>query len=269
MAVMDQTYSIGNIIPIGQSDLTADDKDDARTAAPGQISIIVDAFGEKKFQYLRCRQNGGHAKGEAASLRTATSGGVSEEFTLSTGGGLASNRLYGKFNSAAKFKGWMCTHLNNVSTAGGAPEGEVAIVASNTASSIWFDSGRGFTTAPKVGDTVGLTSVHDVVDAAAEDKMHIAKGICVNGISVDRWGWYQQQGVVPYVKITNGANIVRNNIAVASAAHLRGSAASATSNVPAMQWGYWLATIQSDVKTSFAPAYIDVTGGLAGFGEQV
>lgn len=249
--------NMGNIIPIGIGDIESSDPDDNKSAAPGQFSIIRDAFGERMLRYMRCQQVGGHLKGEAARRRTASN------TTLSTGGTLASNRIYGAFNSAGKFKGAMCIHTNNTSTVGAAPEGEVAIIASNTASCAFLDPQAGFTATPNAGDTVSMYSVFGVEDASFGDAAALGAGIACGDITVNEWGWYQCKGIFPNAKISSkvSAGMALYAGSTAGTLHASHGTVSGAGNADNI-WGRSIATIQGDVSGMKAPVFINVLDAI-------
>jgi len=243
-SITDNTYNLGTIIPIGETDLKADDPDGSKTTAPGQLSYMRDAFGLRIFQYLRCRQSGGQAAGEAASKPATVSANISggSTITLTTAG-----------LTAGAHKGWLCVITNNNDAAGASPEGEVAIVASNTATTIYLDSQRPLSVAAAAGDVVNLVSIFDVEDSAAGDSAKDGAGICFNGISVDNWGWYQAQGVYPYAVLAG--TVARNKNIAAGAAGLK---EAQSSNGLEGVWGHCVATRQNDVSGGKAIVFIDV-----------
>jgi hypothetical protein len=247
-SISDNTYNLGTIIPIGSSDLTADDKDDARSVAPGQLSYMRDAFGLRIFQYLRCRQSGGHAKGELASKKASVSANASGGSTITiTCAGL----------TAGAHRNWLAVIANNADTPGAAPESEVAIVASNTSNTIYLDSNRPLSVAAAASDAVLLYSVFDTEDAANGDRVTEGVGICVNGISVDNWGWYQQKGIFPNAKVS--ANGTTKGQAVIASAAVLGSGALPTQWSGAdLVWGQGLADLAGDASTATAPVYLNV-----------
>lgn len=252
MGITDNSYNLGTIIPIGSSDLKADDGDDKRSVAPGQISYMRDAFGLRVFQYLRCRQSGGHAKGELASKQAIASNNVNGTVTPGTNKISVSNSM-----TAGAYKGWLLCITNNSATVGAAPEGEVAIVASNTASMIYLDNGRPFSTAPANGDGFNLVPVFDVEDAANGDRAANGAGICFNGISEGNWGWYHQKGIFPNAKISaNGTT--RGQAIVASAAVIGSGALPTQWSTADLAWGHALVTLAGDLSTGTAPVFLNV-----------
>jgi len=244
---------VGNIIPIGIGDLESSDADDKRSAAPGQFSIIRDAFGERIVRYMKCQQVGGHAKGEPAKRKNRSG------YTLSAGGTITSARLYGNFASAGKWKGAMVVLTNNATTVGAAPEGEVAICVSNTASCAYLDRDAGFTTAPAANDTIDMFSVFGVEDASSGDAAALGAGIACGDIAVGEWGWYQCKGIFPNAKISAKVSANTALIIGSTAATFRTGVGtiSGVGDLQAM-WGRGLSTIIGDVSGMKAPVYVNV-----------
>src|SRR5258708_7863643 len=118
----------GHIIPMGQSDLLADDA--APKYATGQLSYVRDAYGLRIARYLHNMKlssgatvaGGLYSRSADVNVTLGTTSG-STTTVIKKVGGWTANTLAGR----------MYVHLGNVTSAGAAPEGETAIVSSNTA----------------------------------------------------------------------------------------------------------------------------------------
>jgi len=157
---------MGHIIPMGQSDLTADD------AAPkyrkGQLSFVMDDYGLRIFRYLKNVNGAATVKGGlysraadvAVTLSAESPRVLSTKTLIYKAAAWTANTLVGR----------MYIHLTNVTAAGAAPEGETSIVVANDANSITLDAARPLSAIPSVGaDTTRVFSLFDCIASAAND----------------------------------------------------------------------------------------------------
>ena len=142
--------------------------------------------------------------------------------------------------------------------AGGAPEGEATVVASNTATVVTFEGDLPLSVALASGDDVTLYSPN-VIDAADGDFHFTVCGVAMAAVADNGFGWFQFQGVHPRVQHKSTDAVTAGNPVVADTA-----AVGAHGTDVANLWvGYQMAThgsdalqIQSPVLMSLLPVYM-------------
>lgn len=192
--------NFGHILPMGQSDLLADDAPDARgygRYAKGQISYIRDDYGVRIFRYYRnskasaTAQGGLYSRAADVNVTLGASSGSTTTLIKKVGAWTA-NALLGR----------MYCHLTNVTSGGAAPEGETSIVVANTADQVQLDSRRPLSAAPSVGaDTTRVYSLFDLANAASGDlaaggsATPNVMGIAMLALAAGDWGMFQTYGM--------------------------------------------------------------------------
>lgn len=193
--------NVGTIIPMGVSDIEADDAQDAAGrpttgTAKGQLSLLRDDFGARIFRYMH-NMNGavtlvGGLYSRAADVSIASIDAGSTTLLIKKAAGFTANALIGR---AMYYK-------TNATTAGAAPEGETAIIASNTAGQLVLNANRPLTATPNAADAVVVYSLFDFIASASGNLVQDVFGIALarNGISNGNWGVVQCYGYCPDAK---------------------------------------------------------------------
>jgi len=186
---------------IGHTDLNADDS--VQKYTPGALSIMHDRFGTRIFQYVKNVNGSAIAKAElmayasdGANVKTTTITNISAGSTTSaTTSGLTANR----------HDGMIAFVLDDAGGAGAAPEGEMSIVASNTATVITMEADYPYSAALAANDDLELIATYQVEDAADGDEAWTVAGIVsgADGITHGQYGWVQCYGVTPALMTTN------------------------------------------------------------------
>lgn len=212
-ATTDLVLRVGSITGLSMSDINSDNADNATTARPGTIKIVVDAYGYRILQYVKNVSNSAYAIGELVSkvANTSVANITAGSITSATTTGLTANDHDGR----------LCYVLDNADTAGAAPEGETTVIANNTATIITMDSQMPFSIALAVDDDLTLISNWQSADAADGDLAHNTLGVvmAVDGFSDNQFGWVQKEGICPRVEALSGA-ITAGDPVVADAAQV-------------------------------------------------
>lgn len=205
--------NLGHIIPVGQAELLADDL--TPKYAKGQLSFTRDAFGVRIYRYMRNATATAVAKGElqaraANTTITNIDSGTTTQITKAGSGWTV---------DAFKDRLLICT--DDAGGAGAAPEGEVGVIVSNTATVINIDGNRPFSAATAVNDDFIVYSLFDLKDAADGDLARDCIGIAMQAVSSGNWGMWQQYGFCPdtvytAAAVTAGDPIVAGAAAVAA-----------------------------------------------------
>lgn len=209
----------GHILPMGYSDLQADDAPDAKNVgryAKGQLGFVRDDFGLRIFRYLHnkltvaSKAGGLYSRAAnisftvlAASTRTALVAGAGTFGVVASGGDQAGRVVYYQTNSV---------------TGGAAPEGETALVVNNTATQLNLDTSYALSAAPNANDTAVVYSLYDFIAAAAGPDLAVnVFGLCVatNGIGSNNWGVIQMYGYCPNVLTKSNVTFTANAPVVA------------------------------------------------------
>lgn len=175
---------------------------DASDATPkekkGAIRVTHDeVLGPRWFMYCRFDQSGGAGADNPVAFRglvsvSATSGG-----TVSTvnGSGFAT----GEYTGNGVLAGGIIRCLDDAGAAGAAPEGEVGLVAKNSATVITLDPASPFSAATASSDTFRVELPWAVVDTAAGNTAALVAGVSIVTQPQYYWGWVQFAGYHPGV----------------------------------------------------------------------
>lgn len=237
--------NVGHIIPMGQSDLLADDKEPKY--AKGILSFTRDAFGLRIFQYLRNSTSSAVAVGELTSRAATTT------ITDATSGTTTSVTKTGAGWTVDAFKDRLLHVTDNDDASGAAPEGETSVIGSNTATVAVVDSTRAFSAAIAVNDDLVIYSLFDLADAADGDLARDVAGVWMAAVSTLSWGMVQRYGFCPQTKVTAAA-IVAGDPVVAGA-----NAVAAFGTDGQELWVGWSPVrIAADVVNAYSLIFIDV-----------
>ena len=216
---------------------------------PGGWAFLNDAFGQRILAYNKVTQSGGQTVGQFGQVDAAT---AITDITSGTTTSLVTSGL-----TANAHVGNALYVTDNADSAGAAPEGEVGIVVSNTATAVVIDAGRPFSAALAANDDLTLYRIHDVIDAAIDAKASDAKGICFHGIGTQyRWGWYQIYGFYPGAATVTGATAAGADMGLEAAASVGDGQAGGIEYV----WGQHTAVTQADQVNLFSLVFINVIG---------
>ena len=251
MAANDTLFREGGLLPVAHFDLV---QTESSTQGPrtqiGQIAWMRDGFGKMRlFTYRKNVSGSAFAAGELTSrLREVES---NQTGTTTTG-------ATGTWNAADDHIGALFIVHDDTGGAGGAPEGEATVVASNTATVVTFEGDLPLSVALASGDDVTLYSPN-VIDAADGDFHFTVCGVAMAAVADNGFGWFQFQGVHPRVQHKSTDAVTAGNPVVADTA-----AVGAHGTDVANLWvGYQMAThgsdalqIQSPVLMSLLPVYM-------------
>lgn len=215
----------GHILPMGYADMQADHAPDGLGRpiyAKGQLGLVRDEFGVRILRYM-------HNKIGSASVAGGLYSRAAEIAVASiTSGTTLSITKTGGFTAGALIGRVMYYKTNNTS-AGVAPEGESAIIESNTADKLTLGSNRPLTATPNAGDAIQVHSLFDFIKSAAADLAVnvFGVGVATSGIADGNWGVLQVWGYCPDVKV-RGAAIAQNAAVVAHTEQVDNGASSAS-----------------------------------------
>lgn len=253
-ALTDLVLDVGSLTGLGQSDFNSSST--TPLDRPGTIKFLVDAFGYKVIRYVKNKSGSAVAIGELLAKPADVS--VS---TISAGSTTTSVVTTGL--TASAHNGKIFYVLDNADSAGAAPEGETAIVASNTAALITLDAARPLGTSLAASDTGVLISTWQAEDAADGDTNDLVLGVVMgtDGFADEAYGWVQMEGVCPRANITTDAQTLRDTLVAAAAA--LGPDGSDESQL----WcGFCLGTVTSDQVALIAPAQMTLFSMVCGLG---
>jgi hypothetical protein len=203
-------FNAGMILPMGASDLLADDANPIY--AKGQISFVRDSYGVRIFRYFHNTTGGATAKGELQSRAANTT------ISNATSGSTTSVTKTGAGWTPSAFKDRILIVTDNDDSAGGAPEGENAPIADNTATVITTDSNRPFSVAIASLDDLLVYSLWDLKDGADNDLGINCLGISMQALTSGNWGVFQVYGYCPDVLHTAVAVTAGDPLVAAAAA---------------------------------------------------
>ena len=209
MAAGDYTLNLGHITGLGMHDINGDDA--VPQMRPGTIAFVVDAFGYRVLRY--CNFKNAMLQGELASRAGGVNGTtvitdlVSGTTTSATDSG----------QTADLFNGALFYVHDNADSAGAAPEGEMSVVTTNTASLITLEPDLPMSVAMAVNDDVTIISNWQVQDSADGDLSITVMGVVIGnqGITSGRYGWVQMEGFAK--ALTSAASITTFNPVVSGA----------------------------------------------------
>ena len=195
----DLVLRMGSITGLSMADINSDAAETATVARPGTLSIVVDAYGYRIFQYVKNVSDSAYAMGELVTktANTAVNNQTGTVTTSATTTGLTANDHIGR----------LAYVLDDAGAAGAAPEGETTVVADNTATVISFDPKMPLSVALASGDDLVLISNWQSTDSADGDLAHNVLGVVVGnaGFSDNQYGWVQKEGYCPNADTTGGA----------------------------------------------------------------
>ena len=207
---------LGFMIPVGPQDIEADDL--TAKMRPGSYSLAVDDFGEHIFRYGRNRAGAAVSLGDFVSRAGDTN--ATTVLTASTGTTTRAG-IVGAALTASAEVGNLLVVVNNNSSTGAAPEGEIGVIVSNTTGYINIDAARPFTTAVAASDilwVIGTWNTEYSVGLPTPDTAFTVFGCVVaqNGIASLNFGLYGVWGIVPQANYSSGGATVGQPLVIAS-----------------------------------------------------
>lgn len=263
MSLLRSYNNISNLVPLAGPDLDANDKPLSSSvvfggtmrAKPGQEGFYVDDFGIRYFRYVQNRSGAARAMGDV--LRRI----ADVAFSGPTAATVSKITKAGAFTANAH-PGKILVYETNAS-AGAAPEGESAIIVSNTADVLQLDANYPFSAVPGIagGDNYRIISPQwhgDVAGAAvvARDVLGVVVG--KNGIDDGNFGWIQFHGICPLVAVSAAG--ITQGVAIVTAAS--GKVQTIGANAANTVIGYSLATIAATNAGKY-PMFIGLDGHTA------
>ena len=236
-ALTDLVLNVGSITSLGLEAINGDSV--APRMRPGQISILVDAFGPRIVQY--CKFINAMAVAELASkpanvaITDITSGTTTSFVTT----GLTADVHNGK----------LAYVLDNNDSAGAAPEGETGIVADNTTTIVTLEKDYPLSVALAANDDITLISNWQAEDAADGDLGVDVLGVVLaaGGVAASNYGWVQREGYTSALFTTDAVGAAEPVVAAAASLDAFGS------DGQELHCGYSLAAITSDQLAFRAP----------------
>lgn len=245
MSTTSEFLNLASLHGIGNQDLNGNDS--SPKDRPGRYAYMCDAFGTRIFQYGR------NCKGSAITMGELVIRLADIAATL-TGGG-TTYAVKAAAWTADKSVGELLHIIDNADSAGGAPEGEIAVVISNTAGQCNLDPNYPYTVAVANNDTTAAISPGWHWDvAAAGAKAQEVKGVAVgsSGITSLYYGWSQQYGVVPVAAVLATAVLTDRGATIAAAGSVDISAGSWE-----LAFGYALGATQADLVAGKSSIFIN------------
>lgn len=235
----DLVLNLSTIVPVGLEDINGDSS--TPRMRPGTLSFIVDAFGPRILQYVQNQSGSAVAMGQLLSkpANTAVNNITAGSTTQATTSGLTS----GNHDGALLYV------LDNDDSAGAAPEGQVSVISSNTATLINVERDYAFSVALAVNDDLVIIHNWQAEDAANGDLAVDILGVVLGnaGFADNNFGWVQREGYV-LADLLSGA-ITAGDPVVADAAVIGAFGADGQE----LWVGYALATMSADQTADIGP----------------
>lgn len=208
-------------------------------------------FGIRGFEYVRFDQSGGADKGQIVTYRglVAINNITSGTTTSITTSGLTADIL----------AGGILRCLDDAGGAGAAPEGEQALIVSNSTTLVTIDSNDAFSAAPAANDDFTVEIPWAVIDSAAGDTSALVAGVAMADQDQYDYGWVQFAGLHPEV------NCVAAGTAVTAAKSLIADTnvvTNGSSSVVSLLIGYTKTGISSDTVLRKLPVYLNCGAAL-------
>lgn len=242
----DLYLNVGHLIPVGYSDLSANDQNPK--FRKGGVSFIQDVFGFRVFQYMHNKDGAASAVGDLQSRAANTT------ITNATSGTTTSVQKDSAGWTASAFKDRLVYVQDNDDAAGAVPEGEVGIIVENDTDTLWIDSARPFTAAVAANDDLAIYSLFDWDDAADGDLAINVFGVAMAAVSDNYWGWLQRHGYCPDVKLKAATGFTAGDPIVADAA----AVGSFGTDGQELWIGFAPVTVTSDIVADKAPMHLSV-----------
>lgn len=189
MAAGDYVLRLSHLSGMGMAGINANDA--SPTIDPGHINFVRDAFGYKVLQYCRI-------------FATATQGSLTSRWGGVNGSTAVTGITSGSTTTAVKSAAWTADTQqgaifyvsDDAGAAGAAPEGEVSIVASNTAGQLTLEPTLPLTAAIASNDAVRTISNWQGEASADGDLNQTVLGVVLGsgGITSGYYGWIQREG---------------------------------------------------------------------------
>lgn len=189
-----QFLNIGNLVGMGNADIHENSADPQFKG--GALSFISDALGPRILKYVKNVRGANSAVAELVELAADGANVLSTSITNITAGSTTSATTSSL--TAGRHQGMICYVLDNADSAGTAPEGEVSVVANNSATVITMEADYPYSVALAVNDDLELIATYQVETTAANAEAWTCPGFIAgkDGIDNNNWGWLIQEGFV-------------------------------------------------------------------------
>jgi len=198
---LSSVLNLANLSAISKMDIEGDDVNPRAT--PGAISFkISQGYGMQMFKYARNRNGSDVVRGELMSYLSEAVGDRNTSVTNITSGSTTSAVTTGL--TANDHDGMLCVVLDNNDVAGGVPEGEIAVVANNSATLITLEADYPLSTALAANDDLELVATFQFNDSADTDEAWVVMGVVApaGGIANGNYGWLHIEGMGPVLYTT-------------------------------------------------------------------
>lgn len=205
---------LSNLSAISNADVEANDV--TPRADPGAIIFKHSrGYGMQLLKYCRNHNGSAVARGECMSFVADTSANVDRSTSAGTiTSASTTTSVVGSGLTADAHNGALLYITNDAGVAGGAPEGESAVIAKNTTTVITLDPDTPLTAAPTTSDTAEIISTFQFEDGVDDDLAWCVMGcvMAAGGIDNLSHGWLGIEGLFPLLysaaTIAVGAPIV-------------------------------------------------------------
>jgi len=198
--------NLSNLASVSARDIEGDDANPRMR--PGAVTFKVSSgYGMQVMKYGRNRNGSAVVRGECMSYVSAAQGERSTSAGSITAGTTTSATTSGL--TANDHDGMMFYVLDNADSAGAAPESEVGVVASNTATLITLESDYPLSAAIAASDTAELIANWQFEDSVDGDEAWVVMGTVMpaGGISDGNYGWIGQEGFFPVLYTTAAVSV--------------------------------------------------------------
>ena len=210
---LSSVLNLANLSAISKADIEANDV--TPRATPGAISFkISQGYGMQIMKYGRNRNGSAVTRGECMSYVADTSPNVDRSTSAGTITAGTTTSATTSSLTANDHDGALFYVTDNADSAGAAPEGETAVVASNSATLITLEADYPLSAAIANADTAQLISTFGFEDSVDGDEAWCVMGtvMAAGGIDNGNYGWLGQEGSFPVLyttaAVTSGDPIV-------------------------------------------------------------
>lgn len=218
-------YDIGHLVPLGGADINL--ADTTARWRPGQQGYFNDQLGAR---YAKCIKNisGGAVLQGTVMSKAGDANGHTAIASILTG---STTHLTTTGLTAGFHEGALIYVNNHAAVAGGAPETEIAIARTNSATRMDFQLSYPLSAALAVTDAIICQAQYCAEKAASGDNAWAVLGtvLAMEGIPNNAYGWVQQKGRCRVVTVnTITAAVGTQAMVSATAGQIDGVAAGTT-----------------------------------------
>jgi hypothetical protein len=160
------------------------------------LSFISDAMGPRILKYVKNVRGANSAVAELCEYAADGANVLTTTVSNITAGSTTSATTSGL--TAGRHQGMICYVFDNADSAGAAPEGEVSVVANNTATVITMEADYPYSVALAVNDDLELIATYQTETTAANAEAWTCPGFVAgkDGIDNNNFGWLIMEGFV-------------------------------------------------------------------------